>query len=101
MSKTKLLTVITFLFVVFSNSFAQDKSIDSLKRELQSSKAHDTTKLLNIANFIDQTPSEDKRFQILNEMMGKMAAKNLKTADSQDLHIKYTKYLAAYYSNLA
>lgn len=101
MSKTKLITVITFLFLVFSSSFAQDKAIDSLRKALQNSKIHDTTKLLNIANLIDETPSEDHRFQILNDMMGRLAAKNLKTTNSQDLHIKYTKYLAAYYSNLA
>ncbi|KFF00032.1 tetratricopeptide repeat-containing sensor histidine kinase [Chryseobacterium luteum] len=101
MSKIKLITVLALLFFVFSTFPAQDKTIDSLKKALQNSKIHDTTKLLNIGNLIDQTSSEDSRFQILNDMMGKIAVKNLKTAKQEDLHTKYTKYLAAYYSNLA
>lgn len=101
MSKIKLITVLALLFFVFSTFPAQDKTIDSLKKALQNSKIHDTTKLLNIGNLIDQTSSEDSRFQILNDMMGKLAVKNLKTVKQEGLHTKYTKYLAAYYSNLA
>lgn len=100
MSKIKLITVITFLFFIFSYSYAQDRVIDSLKKELSNSKEHDTVKLLKIANLLDQTPSTDGRFKILNEMMGNMASKSLSGTTQQDLHIKYTKYVAAYYSNL-
>lgn len=101
MPKTKLLTVLIFLFLVFSSSYAQDHVIDSLRRELQNPKIHDTTKLENIGAVIDRTPPEDHTFQALNEMMGRMAAKNLAKTNPQELHVKYTKYLAAYYSNLA
>lgn len=101
MPKTKLLTVLAFLFFIFSNSFAQNKTIDSLKRALQNPKIHDTTKLLDIAILLDATVSEDKSSYVLNEMMGKLAAKNLAKTNQKDLQVKYTKYLAAYYSNLA
>lgn len=102
MSKTKLITFTAFLFFIFSVSFAQDRTIDSLKKNvLQNSKIHDTTKLLSIANLIDQIHSNDKRGEILNGMMGQLASKNLEKTNPQDLHVKYTKYLAAYYSNLA
>lgn len=101
MSKTKLITVTTFLFLIFSSSYGQDRTIDSLKKVLQNSRIHDTTKLMGIATIMDQIPANDKRVQVLNEMMGKLASKNLKSTNSQDLHVKYTKYQAAYYSNLA
>lgn len=101
MSHSKLLTVFIFLFFVFSDIYAQDRTIDSLKRVLQNPKMHDTTKLLNIGALLDQTPTENERSRILNNMMGEMAAKNLAKTNQKELHKSYTKYLAAYYSNMA
>ncbi|MDR2237305.1 MAG: tetratricopeptide repeat protein [Chryseobacterium sp.] len=100
MSKTKLITITAFLFFISSGSFAQDKTIDSLKKELSSPKVHDTVKLLNIGNLIDQTPTNSNRSVVLNDMMGKLASKNLQKTNPKELHVKYTRYLAAYYSNL-
>lgn len=100
MYKTKLITTAVFLFFIASGSFAQDRAIDSLKRILQNSRIHDTAKLTGIGTVMDQIPANDKRAQELNEIMGKLALKNLKNANPQELHVKYTKYLAAYYSNL-
>ncbi|MDR6919782.1 MULTISPECIES: tetratricopeptide repeat protein [Chryseobacterium] len=100
MYKTKLIAVTAFLSFMSSGSFAQDRTIDSLKKVLQNPKIHDTTKLVSIGTVMDEIPANDKRAQELNEMMGKLASKNLKNTNPQDLHVKYTKYLAAYYSNL-
>ncbi len=101
MYKTKLLTVITFLLFIFSNAYAQDRTIDSLKKEILNPKIHDTLKLSKIANLIDQIPSNSPTSDVLNKMMGEIASKNLKKSNSKDLQIKYTQYLAIYYGNLS
>ena len=101
MSKTKLITVTTFLFLIFSNSHAQDKITDSLKKEILNPKIHDTLKLSKIASLIDQMPSNSNASNVLTQMMGEIASKNLKKTNSKDLQVRYTQYLAIYYSNLA
>ncbi|BAP30465.1 two-component system sensor histidine kinase [Chryseobacterium sp. StRB126] len=101
MYKTKLLTVTTFLLFIFSNIYAQDRTIDSLKKEILNPKIHDTLKLSKIANLIDQIPSNSPASDVLTGMMGEIASKNLKKANSKDLQIKYTQYLAIYYGNLS
>ncbi|SDI13657.1 Tetratricopeptide repeat-containing protein [Chryseobacterium jejuense] len=101
MYKTKLLAVITFLFFIFSNAYAQDRTIDSLKKEILNPKIHDTLKLSKIANLIDQIPSNSHTSDVLTEMMGEIASKNLKKTNSKDLQKKYTQYLAIYYGNLS
>lgn len=101
MYKTKLVTVTAFLFFIFSNSYAQDRTIDSLKKEILNPKIHDTLKLSKIANLIDQMPSNSHTSDVLTEMMGEIASKNLKKTNSKDLQKRYTQYLAIYYSNLS
>ncbi len=101
MSKTKLITVTTFLFLIFSSSHAQDKITDSLKKEILNPKIHDTLKLSKIASLIDQMPSNSNASNVLTQMMGEIASKNLKKTNSKDLQVRYTQYLAIYYSNLA
>lgn len=101
MYKTKLVTVTAFLFFIFSKSYAQDRTIDSLKKEILNPKIHDTLKLSKIANLIDQMPSNSHTSNVLTEMMGEIASKNLKKTNSKDLQKRYTQYLAIYYSNLS
>ncbi|WP_171817618.1 tetratricopeptide repeat protein [Chryseobacterium sp. StRB126] len=50
---------------------------------------------------IDQIPSNSPASDVLTGMMGEIASKNLKKANSKDLQIKYTQYLAIYYGNLS
>lgn len=90
--------LILFLFAATNN--AQNKVIDSINLVLKNPKLHDTTRLLTIAKTLDQTDSNSNLAMRLNEMMGEIAAKNLKKEQSEELNKKYTKYLAAYYSNL-
>ncbi|WP_167356146.1 tetratricopeptide repeat-containing sensor histidine kinase [Chryseobacterium jejuense] len=50
---------------------------------------------------IDQIPSNSHTSDVLTEMMGEIASKNLKKTNSKDLQKKYTQYLAIYYGNLS
>lgn len=101
MSKTKLFIISVFLLSNLSSVYAQDKTIDSLRREILNSKIHDTIKLSKLGQLIDQIPSNTKDTKILNDNIGRIASKNLKNTKQKDLNIVYTKYLAAYYNNLS
>lgn len=74
-----ILKRIIFLSVIFSCfvSFSQDRVIDSLKRQLQNPKLHDTTRLYIIATLVDQCHLKDC-YDTWNEAMGKLARENLK-----------------------
>lgn len=98
---TKLIKLITLFscFFVFYYTYSQDKSIDSLKMVLKNPKLHDTTRLSAIANSIDRY-IEKKQFVELNNILGRIASKNLNQKNTAELSKKYTMYLAAYYNNL-
>ncbi len=101
MAQIKQFTVLVFLFLISGNLYAQNKVIDSLKRVLLDPKLHDTTRLAKMSDFVDQSISGTADAEIFNEMMGRIASESLRKANTQDLRTKYTKYLAAHYSNKA
>lgn len=101
MAQMKQFAVLVFLFLISCNLYAQDKAIDSLKRVLRDPKLHDTTRLAKMSDFVDQSIPGTADAEIFNEMMGKIASESLRKANTQDLRTKYTKYLAAHYSNKA
>lgn len=92
-------TLYALLLVIYSTAYTQN--IESLKKEIENRKIHDTTKLYKIALAIESLPSNDTNCVKLNQIMGKIATKNLRRVSNNDLFHKYTKYLAAYYSNLS
>lgn len=101
MAQIKQFTVLVFLFLISGNLYAQDKVIDSLKRVLRNPKLHDTTRLAIIAAAVDEAEPGSINAEACNEMIHKIASENLRKANTQDLRTKYTKYIAAYYSNKA
>lgn len=101
MAQIKQFAVLIFLFLFFGHLYAQDEAVDSLKRVLLNPKLHDTTRLAMVAAAVDETEPGSINAEAFNEMMRKIASSGLKKANTQDLRIKYTKYMAAYYSNKA
>ena len=82
----------------FSNSYAQDKTIDSLKIVLRNPKMHDTTKISTISEVMDYYSEQEKDYYYLNNMRGRLAMQNLRKKNTPELYEKYTKALAGYYS---
>ena len=72
---------------------------DSLKVIINNPKAHDTTKLVSIALLIDNLYANDDMIAY-NDLMGKIAATNLKKKQNAVLTKRYTMFLAAYYNNI-
>lgn len=91
-----------FFFLFFLNSFAQHKAIDSLKSALRNPKLHDTTRLQMIHNFARTkfTNDFDPKFHQVVDMLGELALKNYNKKNNPKLQIKYTTWLATYYSSL-
>ena len=97
---THLAALLCCLFA-FSNAYPQ-KTVDSLRLTLKNPKIHDTTKLYGLAYTMSVKYNEGMpEYYVLNDLMGKLAAKkyNEKTAPKE--HHTYGGYLAAYYSALA
>ena len=91
---------LTFLLIglfIFSNSFSQDRIIDSLKTAFQNPKLHDTTKLYIIATGMSVYSQLEPKFIFLNKQL---AAKNYSKKQSPELKKKYAMYLATYYNNV-
>lgn len=101
MLRTSKLTALFLLILIFSSSYSQDKTIDSLEIALQNPKIHDTTKLYSIAMTLNKYYEYDKRAIYLNNLMGKLALKNYNKKFPKELHKKYAMYLGAYNNNLA
>lgn len=101
MTQIKQFILLALLCFISCNLYAQDKAIDSLKRVLLNPKLHDTTRLAKISSAVDQSIPGSPGSEILNEMMAEIALENLKKTGDQELRKKYSKYLAAYYSNKA
>ncbi len=102
MFKINRLPILSFLFLVFASSFAQDKTIDSLKIVLQNPKLHDTTKVSIISEVMENNYyNNDKNYFLLNNMIGDIVLKNYKKKNNAKLHEKYSILLASYYSKVA
>ncbi|HEU0137991.1 MAG TPA: tetratricopeptide repeat protein, partial [Flavobacterium sp.] len=97
--KIRQTSVIVTLFI-FSYSFGQDKTIDSLKAVFQNPQIHDTTKLSAIAMGISAYNQSEPGFIYLNKQMGALASKNYLEKQSREMQKKYAMYLAAYYNNM-
>jgi len=102
MSKiTRLTAGLIFLFL-FSNAYSQDKIIDSLKIILQNPKVHDTTKLRVLSETMGNSYSlDDPKYYYLNGMMEKLALKNFRKNNPQELKEVYANYLGEVYSSSA
>lgn len=103
MPKTIKLTAFLLLVFIFSNSYSQDKRIDSLKLALNNPKIHDTTKLRTIALFRDQNyTGADKNYFYLFRLIGSIASKNYtnKKNNNPEEQKKYTMWLGSYYAAL-
>lgn len=101
MYKIIKLISIAFLLLVFSNSNAQDKTIDSLKVVLQNPKIHDSTKLYSITFLMENNYNEgDPKYYYLNTILGKLALKNYSEKNPAHLHRLYSQFLGSYYSAL-
>jgi tetratricopeptide (TPR) repeat protein len=74
------ITKLTALFLLFfvSNSFSQEKTIDSLKTLLLNTKIHDTTRLGFISQILENTIVGDSISIHYNEIVNKIVTKNLK-----------------------
>jgi len=98
---TWLTTIIVFLFIT-SACYSQDKTIDSLKIVLQNPKLHDTTKLRAISETMGNNYSlDDPNYYYLNGIMEKLALKNYRKNNSQELKETYAEFLAEVYSSSA
>jgi tetratricopeptide (TPR) repeat protein len=97
---TRLIALLAFFFI-FSNSHAQDKTIDSLKIVLRNPKIHDTIKLYSMVLIKEQqyTDIDPKSFYI-NHMVGDYVMKCLKKDSNAELHKIFIQYLANYYASL-
>jgi len=102
MFKIPRFTALFLLLLIFSNSFSQDKTIDSFKVVLQNPKIHDTLKLYS-ASFLMGAKYNDYQqgYYQLNDLMGALAFKNYHKKNPPELHTIYTMYLASYYNILA
>jgi tetratricopeptide (TPR) repeat protein len=88
--------------LIFSASYSQDKTIDSLKIILRNPKVHDTTKLSSLGAVMDSKYTENNpKFYYINNLIGAIALKNLKKHNNQALHETYTMWLGTYYNVLA
>jgi len=102
MLKLQKFFALCFFIMMCSNSYSQDKTIDSLKVVLQNPKIHDTVKLRAINEVMDRNyTQDDQAYFILNKMRGDLAQKKLKERNSPELKKKYTLWLASYYTALA
>ena len=91
-----------FFILFFSLTYAQDKTIDSLRVLLRNPKIHDTTKLAAIGAVMDSKYTEnDPKYYYLNRFIGTIALKNLKKRNNAALHENYTLWLGTYYNVLA
>jgi tetratricopeptide (TPR) repeat protein len=87
------------LLLTFSNSYSQDRILDSIKTILKNPKIHDTTKLRTIsetmgAKYRDNEPN----YYVLNELMKSLALKNYKKQKSGKLFNSYASFLAEGYN---
>jgi tetratricopeptide (TPR) repeat protein len=96
----RLAIIITILFFI-STTYAQDKTIDSLKLLVKNPKVHDTVKLYAILTAKMQKYHEtDEKHHILNRMLGSYALECLKKKSTPEVHTAYVQCLANYYSSL-
>lgn len=101
MFKVSKLFFLPLLLFIFSNSYSQDKIIDSLEIALQNPKMHDTTRLQSILLVMGQNYNEFlPNYYYLNRKMGTIALKNYKQKNSPELHKIYAQYLGTYYNTL-
>ena len=96
---TPIIALIIALFFTLNIS-AQDKTLDTIHFVLKNPRIHDTTKLYRIALAIEDYNQGTPTMLALNDLMGKLALKNLKQKNSSENHKKYTMYAAAYYNNM-
>jgi len=102
MFKSTWLTTVIVFFFISSVSYSQDKIIDSLKIVLQNPKLHDTTKLRAISETMGNNYNlEDPNYYYLNGIMEKLALKNYRKNNSQELKETYAEYLGEAYSSSA
>lgn len=102
MPKIKLIgkLLFAFTFLGLTNVNAQ-YDVDSLKTIIANPKLHDTTKLATLSIVINNT-IEDKELKQYIDLLGEISQKNLqKKIKDEDLHRKYTSYLASYYHSLS
>ncbi|MBP8034556.1 MAG: tetratricopeptide repeat protein, partial [Bacteroidia bacterium] len=90
------LTIVVLFVSLFALS--QLSVVDSLKQILKSAK-HDTTHC-NVLNLLIENETDDAVWPLYNNQMMKIASENLKTTLSNELHKKYSTYLAAGYNNI-
>lgn len=90
-------------FLLFTVSYSQDRTIDSLKIVLRNPTLHDTTRIRAISDAMDANYHDnyDKNYLYLNDMLGKLALTNYKKSNSPALHKVYAEWLGTYYSGLA
>ena len=73
------ITGLITLLLVFSVSYSQDKTLDSLKIFLRNPKVHDTTKLSTLGTIMDSKYTENNpQYYYVNNLIGALAQKNLK-----------------------
>jgi len=102
MFKLPHLTALLLLFFVFTNSYSQDKTIDSLKATFQNPNVNDTVKLQSIVITMSTKYNEhDEGYNNLNRLIGKMASQYLQKKSTPEMRQKYIQYLAFYYNTLA
>ncbi|HMI08285.1 MAG TPA: tetratricopeptide repeat protein [Flavobacterium sp.] len=100
MFKISKAAALIFVLLIYLNSYAQDKTVDSLKMVLQNPKLHDTTKLVALASEVALYNQDDPKFIYLNDLMGKLALKNYRGNQSAVLQKRFAMFLGAYYNNL-
>jgi tetratricopeptide (TPR) repeat protein len=94
----KLLILLPFFWI--TNTVAQN-DIDSLKTIIANPKLHDTTRLAAISLLVNNT-MDDKELRKYIDLLGSISRKNFsKPFKNDELHIKYTSYLASYYHSLS
>ncbi len=92
--------LIVFIFFWSVNLNAQGE-LDSLKKTISDTKAHDTTKLYAIAVLLGNI-YDPKEFDAYNALLGKLALKGVANKNNSTLlQNKYKKYLADYYGNIS
>ena len=107
----RILSLLT-LFFVFTLTYSQntrgkseqvrDKTIDSLQLVLQNPKLHDTTKLRVLSETMGNNYSlDDPNYYYLNSMMEKLALKNFRKKNPQELQDIYATSLGEVYSSSA
>lgn len=102
MCKFARLTFFMIFLFVFSNSYGQDKRIDSIKVVFRNPKVHDTTKLNQLDHLLRTNYNQNNpNYYYIVHWMGWIAHKTLKENTNVAVRKRANMHLGTYYNGLA